>query len=160
MLMMAVWHIPTLYNAANAITTIHVFEHLTFLVTGCMFWWPIFTPLVGERMLPGRAMLYLFGAVVVSTILGILITFLPVGHYEPYLHPSDELGALHLVRDTWNISAAEDEKLAGLLMWVPGCGIYFVVMLLELARWYRTPDPEKQRLLASLKSSPREAHHG
>ena len=160
MLMMAVWHIPALYNAANAITVVHVLEHLTFLVTGCMFWWPIFTPFEKERMQPGPAMLFLFAAAAVSTVLGILITFLPPGHYEPYLHPSDELGALHLVRHTWNISAAEDEKLAGLLMWVPGCTIYFVVMLLELARWYRIPDLDKQAMLATLKNSQREAHHG
>lgn len=160
MLMMAVWHIPALYNAANAITAVHIFEHLTFLVTGCMFLWPIFTPLQEDRMQPGKAMLYLFGAAVVSTVLGILITFLPVGHYEPYLHPIDELGALHLVRDTWGISAAEDEKLAGLLMWVPGCTVYFAVMLLELSRWYRTPDSDKQALLASLNNAHTEARHG
>jgi len=160
LLMMVVWHIPALYNAANAVTAIHICEHLTFLVTGCMFWWPIFTPLREERLRPAPAMLYLFGAAAISTILGIVITFLPVGHYKPYLHPSDELGALHLVRQTWGISAAEDEKLAGLLMWVPGCTIYFVVFLLELGRWYRAPDPDKQALLASIQASQAEARHG
>lgn len=160
MLMMAVWHIPALYNAANAVTAVHIFEHLTFLVTGCMFWWPIFTPVQEDRLQPAQSMLYLFGAAVVSTVLGILITFLPVGHYEPYLHPPDELGALHLVRETWGISAAEDEKLAGLLMWVPGCIVYFVVMLLELSRWYSTPDPDKQALLEPFRSPRTEAHHG
>ena len=160
MLMMTVWHIPALYNAANAITAVHVFEHLTFLVTGCMFWWPIFSPVVEDRLQPAPAMLYLFGAAAVSTVLGILITFLPVGLYRPYAHPADELGALHLVRATWGISAAEDEKLAGLLMWVPGCTLYFLAMLLELGRWYRVPDPDKQALLASLRSAHTEAHHG
>ena len=160
MLMMAVWHIPALYNAANATTAIHIFEHLTFLVTGCMFWWPIFTPRREERLRPSTAILYLFGAAVVSTVLGIVITFLPVGHYQPYLHPADELGALHLVRETWGISATEDEKLAGLLMWVPGCTIYFAVLLLELARWYQTPEPDKRALLASLKLSHTEVRHG
>lgn len=160
MAMMLVWHLPVLYNAANASTAVHVTEHLCFLVTGCMFWWPIFTPLGSERMQPGRAMIYLFSAAVISTLLGILITFLPVGLYEPYLHPADEIGALHLIRTTWGISAAEDQKLAGLLMWVPGCAIYFIVMLMELGRWFRTPDPDKQRLLASLQPVPREVHHG
>lgn len=160
MLMMAVWHIPALYNAANAITAVHVVEHLTFLVTGCMFWWPIFSPIEADRLQPAQSMVYLFGAAAISTVLGILITFLPVGHYEPYLHPADELGALHLVRDIWSISPIEDEKLAGLLMWVPGCAVYFVVMLLELGRWYRTPDPDKQALLAALNSAHTEAHHG
>lgn len=159
-LIMAVWHIPALYNLANAVTAVHVFEHLTFLVTGCMFWWPIFTPIYADRLQPGQAMLYLFGAAAVSTVLGILITFLPVGYYQPYLHPSDEFGALHLVRDTWGISAAEDEKLAGLLMWVPGCTIYFLAMLLELSRWYGTPDPDKQALMASHKTRRTEVHHG
>ena len=160
MLMMVVWHVPALYNAANAITAIHICEHLTFLITGSMFWWPIFTPLHAERLRPSAAIPYLFGAAAVSTILGIIITFLPAGHYQPYLHPSDELGALHLVRQTWAISAAEDEKLAGLLMWVPGCTIYFIVLLLELGRWYQSPDPDKQALLASVKRLQEEVRHG
>jgi putative membrane protein len=160
MAMMVIWHIPTLYNAANAVTAIHVVEHLTVLVTGCMFWWPIFIPIEAERMKPGPATLYLFGAVIVSTVLGIVITFLPVGHYEPYLHPADELGALHLVREVWSISAAEDEKLAGLLMWIPGCSIYFVAILWELSRWYQTPNADKQLLLAGLPNARTEVRHG
>jgi putative membrane protein len=158
--MMLVWHLPVLYNAANASTAIHIFEHMTFLVTGCMFWWPIFTPLKEERMAPAQSMIYLFAAAVVSTLLGIVITFLPVGLYKPYLHPDDELGALNLVRNTWGISAAEDQKLAGLLMWVPGCTIYFIVMLMELGRWFRQPDPDKQAMLAALAARRQEVHHG
>lgn len=160
MLMMVIWHLPVLYNAANAITALHVFEHLTFLVTGCMFWWPIVTPLQEERLQPGPAMLYLFGAAIVCTLLGIVITFLPVGFYQPYLHPVDTLGALHLIRDGWGISAAEDQKLAGLFMWVPGCSVYFVVMLAELSVWFRTPGADKQALLASLPISQAGVRHG
>jgi putative membrane protein len=160
MLMMLAWHLPVLYNAANRSVPVHIVEHLCFLVTGCMFWWPIFTPLKAERMSPGNAMLYLFGAAVISTLLGIVITFLPVGLYEPYLHPVDELGALNLIRNTWGISAAEDQKLAGLLMWVPGCMIYFVVMLLELGRWFRTPEADKQALRAAQYTPQTTVHHG
>ncbi len=160
MFVMVIWHVPVLYNGANASTTVHILEHLTFLVTGCMFWWPIFSPAEEQRMQPARAMLYLFGAVVVSTVLGIILTFLPVGHYQPYTHPADELGALHLIRDTWGISAGEDQKLAGLLMWVPGCMVYFVAMLLKLGRWYSTPDPDKQALLASVRLAQREVRRG
>lgn len=157
--MMLAWHLPALYNAANASVAIHVTEHLCFLVTGCMFWWPVVTPMESERMHPGRAMLYLFGAAAVSTALGILITFLPVGHYEPYLNPPDELGALHLIRDQWGISAAEDQKLAGLLMWVPGCTIYFLAMLVELGRWFSQPAEDKQAMLAYIQTE-QEVRHG
>jgi putative membrane protein len=160
MAMMLAWHLPVLYNAANASTTIHIAEHLCFLVTGCMFWWPIFNPLREERMQPGPAMLYLFAAAAVNTVLGIVLTFLPVGYYQPYLHPADELGALQLIRVGWGVSAAEDQKLAGLLMWVPGCSVYFVVMLLELGRWFRQPGADKQAMLAALHASRQEADHG
>ena len=110
-------------------------------------------------MQPGPSMLYLFGAAAVSTVLGILITFLPVGHYEPYLHPVDELGALHLVRDAWGISAVEDQKLAGLLMWVPGCTVYFVAILVQLARWFGQPAEDKQEMLEALRTE-QEVRHG
>ena len=160
MFMMVLWHVPALYNCANAHTAVHIFEHLSFLATGCMFWWPIFTPIQGERLRPGYAILYLFGGAAVSTLLGIVITFLPVGFYKPYLHPLDELGALDLIRNTWGISASEDQKLAGLLMWVPGCTVYFIVILMELGRWYSTPDADKQMLLASLGASSGEVRHG
>jgi cytochrome c oxidase assembly factor CtaG len=158
--MMLAWHLPVFYNAANASTAVHVAEHLCFLVTGCMFWWPIFTPVREERMQPGPAMLYLFAAAAVSTVLGVVLTFLPAGSYEPYLHPDDEIGALRLIRVGWGISAAEDQKLAGLLMWVPGCSVYFVIMLMELARWFRTPDADKRALLATLRTPQQEVHHG
>ena len=57
------------------------------------------------------------------------------------------------------ISAAEDQKLAGLIMWVPGCSVYFAAMLLELGAWFRTPGADKRALLASL-TSQAEVRHG
>jgi putative membrane protein len=149
-----------LYNAANANTAIHITEHMLFLVTSCMFWWPLIVPQASRALEPVPAMMYLFGAAVVSTLLGIVITFLPVGLYHPYLHPSDELGALHLVRVVWGITPVEDERLAGLLMWVPGCSVYFVALLFKLARWYETPDADKRLLLATLNAESTEARHG
>lgn len=160
MVMMIVWHVPALYNAANASTAIHISEHLCFLVTACMFWWPIFSPLPDQRLEPGKAMLYLFGAAAVSTVLGIVVTFLPVGLYTPYAHPIDELGALQLIRNGWGISAVEDQRLAGLLMWVPGCSVYFIALLMELARWYSVPGADKVALLATLREAREGVHHG
>ena len=33
-------------------------------------------------------------------------------------------------------------------MWVPGCSVYFIVMLIELGHWFRTPGADKQALRA------------
>ena len=67
---------------------------------------------------------------------------MPVGDSPAYLHPKDELGALDLIRNGWGISAAQDQKLGGLLMWVPGCSVYFVAILAIIASWYARPDAE------------------
>jgi cytochrome c oxidase assembly factor CtaG len=40
-----VWHLPVLYNAALANENIHIAEHLCFMVTGTIFFWPVLCPL-------------------------------------------------------------------------------------------------------------------
>lgn len=138
---MTVWHLPVLYNFALAHESVHIFQHLTFLFTGTMFWWPVVGPIPERRLGVIPAIFYLFAAVVENTALGIAITFMPAGYYPAYLHPQ-ATDVLRLVRNGWGISAVLDQELGGLLMWVPGCSIYFVGILLELAKWYSTPGDE------------------
>ena len=143
---MTVWHVPILYNFALAHESVHIFQHLSFLITGTMFWWPIVSPIPGRRLAAIPAVFYLFAAVIENTVLGITITFMPVGYYPAYLHPHASQEVLDLIRNGWGISAALDQKLGGLLMWVPGCSVYFVGILLELARWYSAPELESQAI--------------
>ena len=139
---MTIWHVPALYNFALAHEPVHIFQHLSFLVTAAIFWWPVLHPLPERRLHTGAAVAYLFAAAAENSVLGIILTFMPVGHYPAYLHPKDELGALDLIRNSWGISAAQDQKLGGLLMWVPGCSVYFVAILAIIASWYARPDAE------------------
>ena len=46
------WHIPALFNAALANDGLHIFQHLSFLITGTIFWWPILGPLEERRLPP------------------------------------------------------------------------------------------------------------
>ena len=139
-LVMTLWHVPVFYNFALAHETVHIFQHLSFLVTATMFWWPVLHPIPERRLAPGVAVLYLFAAAAENSVLGIILTFVAPGHYPAYLHPNDEYGALHLIRDVWQISPASDQRLGGLLMWIPGCSIYFIAILGILAHWYAQPD--------------------
>ena len=111
-----------------------------FLVTSTMFWWPVLNPIRERRLSTGLAVLYLFAAAAENSLLGIILTFMPAGFYPTYLHPDDDLGALQLIRDSWGISPALDQRLGGLLMWVPGCSMYFVAILAVLAVWYAEPE--------------------
>ncbi len=140
-LVMTLWHLPSFYNAALANEGLHVVQHLSFLITGTMFWWPILSPIPSRRLDTFPAIFYLFGAAAENTLLGIIITFMPVGYYPAYLHPVDEIGALDLIRKGWGLTAAIDQRIGGLLMWIPGCSVYFVGILFELLYWFSQPDP-------------------
>ncbi len=141
---MTLWHVPVLYNLALAHESVHIFQHLSFLVTATIFWWPVMHPLPERRLGIGIAVLYLFAAAAENSILGIILTFMRVGHYPAYLHPDDEWGALNLIRNGWGLSAAEDQRLGGLLMWIPGCSVYFIAILALFAKWYGSPEMESE----------------
>ena len=106
---MLVWHIPTFFNAALANQPLHIFEHLSFLATGTLFWWPI----VEQRLTPLSAITYLFSACVSCSLLGAALSFSEPGMYPAYLHPEDSLGILPLLRDGWGLDPKNDQQLAG-----------------------------------------------
>ena len=137
---MLVWHVPVLFNAALASDPVHLFQHVSFLVTGTIFWWPILCP-VNERRLPALpAIVYLFSACTACSLLGAVLTFSPPGAYPAYLHPEDPLGILPLIRNGWGVDPASDQQLGGMLMWVPGCLVYLTAILATVGRWYAAPE--------------------
>jgi len=137
---MLVWHIPILFNAALTNDALHVFQHLSFLVTGIIYWWPILAPAPQVRLSAAGSISYLFTACLSCSLLGAALTFSPAGLYPAYLHPRDSLGILPLLRDDWGLDPKSDQQLGGLLMWVPSCFVYLGGILWTLGRWYRMPD--------------------
>ena len=127
---MVFWHIPLLFNAALANDGLHIAQHLSFLVTGTIFWWTL------RRLPPLTAISYLFGACLACSVLGAALTFARPGLYPAYSNPEDRLGLLPLIRDGWGLDPKTDQQLGGLLMWVPGCFIYLSAILMTVARWY------------------------
>ncbi len=146
---MYVWHIPILYNAALAHLGIHIVEHLCFIATGVIFWWPVCAPVAAARYAPLVALLYLFTAAVAGSVLGILLTFTSPGLYPAYLNPADARGFLPLIRGGWGLSPAVDQQVGGLIMWVPGGLVYLCAMIGTLARWYNEGDTEDEPLPSS-----------
>ena len=137
---MLLWHVPPFFNAALANEPLHIFQHLSFLVTGVIFWWPILSPL-SERRLPAlAAVAYLFSACTACSLLGAVLAFSSPGSYPAYLHPEDSLGLLPLIRRGWGLDPAGDQQLGGMLMWVPGCLVYLTAIVASVARWYATPE--------------------
>jgi putative membrane protein len=140
---MIAWHIPALFNAALSNDGLHVFQHLSFLVTGTVFWWPILSPLEERRIAPLAAVSYLFSACISCSLLGAALTFAQPGLYPAYLNPPDSLGILRQLRGEWGLDPRNDQQLGGMLMWVPGCFVYLSGILSTVARWYATPERQK-----------------
>jgi putative membrane protein len=135
---MWVWHLPALYNATLADEGIHIVEHLSFLVTSTIFWWPVLSPVMEKRLSPPATLLYLVAAIVASDMLGSILSYTAPGVYN-YLHPVDTLGVLPLLRDTWGLSPAVDQLLGGLAMWILGDLVYLCGILNGIARWHGAP---------------------
>lgn len=135
------WHWPPWYDAALRDEWLHIAEHLSFLIGATIFWWPVLGPRQEQLMSPVVALLYLFIAMLLQSILGIVLTFVPVGTYRAYLQPAERLGLLDLMRRSWGITPALDQQIGGLLMWVLGGPVFLAAMLSVLFRWYRIPEP-------------------
>jgi cytochrome c oxidase assembly factor CtaG len=131
------WHVPALYNATLADERVHILEHLSFLVTATIFWWPVLAPLRAHRLRAHTALLYLFLAAVANTVLGAVLTFTGPGAYPLYDRPTDDSAVLRLIRQGWGLDPEADQELGGLFMWVVG-GFFFLLAILGMyVRWYR-----------------------
>jgi cytochrome c oxidase assembly factor CtaG len=120
------WHIPALFKAALESEALHWLQHLSFFVTGLLFWWSILNGRLRERGY-GAAIFYLFATALHSGFLGILLTFAAAPLF----------GGQDAAAD-WGLTRLEDQQLAGLIMWVPAGLVYAAAALALLALWIRS----------------------
>jgi cytochrome c oxidase assembly factor CtaG len=136
-LVLYAWHVPALYNWALADERVHIVQHLSFLVTATIFWWPVLSPLRERRLHGHVSILYLFLAAVANSLLGAVLTFTSPGLYPLYNRPTDDSAELAFIRQHWGIDPAADQQLGGLFMWVVG-GLFFLWAVMgAYGRWYR-----------------------
>ncbi len=134
---MVVWHIPVLFNTALEYEPLHIVEHLSLLVGGTIYWWPILSPLPEARLRPvPQAAAYLFTSCLACTAIGVVITFSPDLLYPAYAHPVGDPAMVTAIREQWGISPPLDQQIGGLLMWVPCCLVYLTAIMAMFARWY------------------------
>lgn len=134
------WHVPALYDAALVWHGLHVVEHLVFLITWCMYWWPLLAPSRRSRLGTLPAIGYLAGALVCGSILGILLTFAPGTTYPFYVDPPDPFGYGAFFRQAWGLTRQVDQQIGGLFMWVPGGIVIIAAILLLFGRWITASD--------------------
>lgn len=134
------WHAPPLYNATLENQGIHILEHVTFIVFGILNWWPIFSPSEElPRLSLGGQILYIFLTGMPTVALGAGLTFFPP-LYAPYL----------AAPRIWGLSAAVDQQLGGLIMWIPGNIFYIVIVSIIFIQWMQKQDAKQRASEASL----------
>lgn len=111
------WHAPPMYELALHSPNWHQVEHLCFVTTALLFWWPVIQPWPGVAKTPRLAIvLYLFLADFQNTALSAFLIF-----YERILYPTYQTAP----RIT-GMTALEDQAAAGAIMWVAG-SIFFLI---------------------------------
>jgi putative membrane protein len=130
---LAAWHLPPLYNLAMAHHNVHIVQHLMFLVTAVLMWWPILSPLPElPRLAYPLQMLYLF-----LMSIPMSITAVYVAYADSVLYP-----AYATAPRIWGISPLQDQQIGGLIMWIPGGLFFFAVISVIFFRWQQRQGDE------------------
>ena len=125
-LTLAAWHLPPMYNSAMYYHSVHIGQHLMFLVTAVIVWWPLLSPLpeLPRLSYPGQ-MLYSFLMTLPMTVVSIFIVY-----SDHVLYP-----AYASAPRLWGLSPLEDQRLGGLIMWIPGGLFFYLLASVIFFRW-------------------------
>jgi cytochrome c oxidase assembly factor CtaG len=126
-----VWHAPVLFREALRHEWVHWLQHLSFVVTGLLFWWALLSRLPARS---AQGIGHLFATSVHTSLLGALLVFSTRTWFE--IQSVDAAA--------WGLTPLEDQQLAGLIMWVPGGMIYFAAAL-ALAGMLLSPNARGSR---------------
>lgn len=138
------WHMPGPYDLALRSDTWHEIEHASFLVTSLLFWWPVVQPWPSRARRPRWTVpVYLILADFVNTAVSAFLVFSGRVLYSPYL-TFPRLGSM---------SAANDQVLAGVVMWFVG-GFGFVIPALVMIARLLSPQQKRSVPLRHLPRIP------
>jgi putative membrane protein len=120
------WHLPGPYDAALARAPWHALAHATLLGASLLGWWPVLARSRRAPALPPAAqLLYLFVFGMPMTIVAAMIT-----GAEDVLYPFYASAPR-----VFDLSPLADQRLGGVLMWVPAGVVPLVVFTLVFFRW-------------------------
>ncbi len=122
----SLWHVPAFYDLMMRRHGIHVLMHLMVMGTAVLMWWPVVQSVAVRRPFsPPARLLYLFVLGTPMTGVAALITFAGRPLYSWYA----------LAPRLANLSAVDDQRIGGLIMWVPGTMLFWIVMSIVFFQW-------------------------
>jgi len=126
-LVFSLWHFPGLYNLSVTYHSVHVGEHILFMVAAFIMWWPICSK-VDElpRLSYPIQLIYLFVMSLAQIIVFGIITFAQEPIYTHYIDAPR----------IWNISPLWDQQIGGIIMKVGSGFLFLILMIITFFKWF------------------------
>jgi putative membrane protein len=136
LVLMYLWHVPSLYDAALEHPLVHLLEHASFFTAGIAVWWPLIQPVPMRRRLTGLWPLAYIGAAKFGlAALGLYLTW-----SQDVLYPFYED-----VPRIWGLSAVEDQNVGGAIMMVEQSLTFVTVLVTVFVGMLVRSEAEEQR---------------
>jgi len=127
------WHAPALYERSLRNDAVHAVQHVSLVGTGVCLWWSILRPrkagLDARRTAFALGIITIFATALQTGALGALFAL-----SRHVIYPSQSTAAA-----TWGVTPLEDQRLAGMLMWIPGGIVYVIMMSVLFVAWLDGP---------------------
>jgi putative membrane protein len=136
LVLMYLWHLPALYDAAVAHPLVHLLEHVSFFAAGVALWWPLIQPVPMRRRLTGmQPVAYIGTAKAGLAALGIFLTWSTTAIY-PYYEDTPRI---------WGLSPIEDQNVAGVIMMVEQSLTLVLVLVALFVRMLQQSERDQLR---------------
>ena len=122
------WHVPKFYNMALLNDVIHLVEHGCFAVTSLFLWKNIIDPYPLKSPLPLPARILFLGFIMAINI--ILSAILTLSDEILYAYEGIPLPSFW---EKWG--HLQDQRVGGLIMWIPGGLVTFISMTIVFFVW-------------------------
>ena len=124
------WHAPPLFDRALDHPGWHIAQHASFFISALLFWWAMLHPR-GRSEGYGVSAACLFATSLIGGALGALMSFSSSPWYADYA----AMGMTGIGLDPVN-----DQRLAGLIMWIPGGLVHGVAAIILFYKWLRASE--------------------
>ena len=110
--------------------------HLSMFATSILFWWPIIgPPPVRSQLTDPQRIIYLILVVTPTAVLAAIITLSNTVIYTTYIDTPQH----------FTLTPTEDQRIGGLLMWIPGNIVYLATLTTLFLRWFAQEDRKNRR---------------
>lgn len=129
-LVMVVWHLPPLYDATLYHEGLHVLEHVMFIASGLVLYWPMIDVTASRarwQMSPGAKLVYMLIATLPQDGVALPLIFSRVAFYDYYTH---------VPRLISGFTPAIDQTIAGAVLMIFGKVTLAIAALVVFFRWF------------------------